>query len=121
VRFLLDECLSARFDPLLEAAGHDAVHLQALNLLGSTDQEVLEAAKEDGRVLISADTDFGELLAQAGAATPSLILLRQGNRTPEHQARTIKSNLDDVTADLDAGAVVVFTDDRIRIRRLPMR
>lgn len=95
-------------------------HLKQLNLLGHPDDEVMAAARADQRVLVSADTDFGELLARSAAVAPSLILFRQGNRTPEHQAETIKANLDDIADDLADGAVVVFTNDRIRIRKLPV-
>jgi predicted nuclease of predicted toxin-antitoxin system len=121
VRFLLDECLSVRLVGLLAAAGHDVVHVQDRDLQGHFDDEVLESARADGRILVSADTDFGELLARSGAALPSLVLFRQGDRGPQHQADILLANLDEVTEDLEAGAVVVFTDDRIRIRRLPVR
>lgn len=69
---------------------------------------------------MSADTDFGELLASRGQSLPSLVLFRQGNRAPEHQAATLSNNLEEVAEDLDAGAIVVFTDDNIRIRQLPI-
>lgn len=71
--------------------------------------------------MVSAGTDSGELLARSGAEVPSLILFRQGNRGPDHQAETLLANLDDVAAHLEAGAVVVLAEDRIRIRRLPVR
>lgn len=81
---------------------------------------MLTAARDEGRVLVSADTDFGELLAKQGLALPSLVLFRQGNRRPEHQAMTLLGNLEEVAEDLGAGAIVVFTNDNIRIRRLPV-
>lgn len=58
---------------------------------------------------------------QAGAALPSLILFRLGNRAPEHQVATLLGDLEQVAEDLDEGAIVVFTNDNIRIRRLPTR
>ncbi|GAB3199934.1 hypothetical protein GCM10027062_17930 [Nocardioides hungaricus] len=67
---------------------------------------------------MSADTDFGELLTRHGLAVPSLVLFRQGNRDPEHQATTLLGNLDEVAEDLEAGAIVVFTNESIRIRQL---
>lgn len=119
MRLLLDECLSTRLTPILTLAGHDVTHVTDIGLGGHPDQEVLDRALTDGRVLVSADTDFGELLARAHAVLPSLILFRQGNRSPEHQAATLLDNLAQVADDLDAGAIVVFTNDTIRIRRLP--
>jgi predicted nuclease of predicted toxin-antitoxin system len=121
VRFLVDECLSTRVVALLTVADHDVVHVQDRDLQGHVDEEVLELARAEDRVLLSADTDFGEILARSGAALPSLILFRQGNRTPEHRAATLLANLDEVAEDLLAGAVVVLEEDRIRIRRLPLR
>jgi hypothetical protein len=49
------------------------------------DEEVLAAARSAGAVLISSDTDFGELLARSNAAEPSVILLRrqEGRRASE--------------------------------------
>lgn len=80
MKFLLDECISSRLEPLLTRAGHDVIHTSDRNLQGKVDDEVLSAARDEGRVLVSADTDFGELLAKQGLTLPSLVLFRQGNR-----------------------------------------
>ncbi|WP_286674192.1 DUF5615 family PIN-like protein [Nocardioides sp. LMS-CY] len=121
MRFLVDECLSTRTTELLGAAGHDVAHVQDRGLQGHVDDEVLELALTERRILISADTDFGEILARSGADLPSLILFRQGNRSVEHRVDTLLANLAEVADDLVTGAVVVFADDRIRVRRLPLR
>lgn len=121
MRFLIDECVSPRVGEALTDAGHDAAHLRDVGLLGANDEEVMASATADSRVLISADTDFGELLATRGAVLPSVILLRQSDRTASHQAQTILANLPQVEPDLQAGAVVSLTDDRVRVRLLPIR
>nr|WP_246221041.1 DUF5615 family PIN-like protein [Phytoactinopolyspora mesophila] len=90
-KLLIDECLSARLCGLLAEIGHDAVHVGDLGLLGKPDADVMAAAKEDERVVISADTDFGELLAKSGAALPSVVLLRRPGKTPEEQAAVLKA------------------------------
>lgn len=106
--------------PLLASAGHDVTHVSDVDLAGHVDDEVLTAAHSTDRILVSSDTDFGELLARSGRSLPSLVLFRQGNRAPEHQAATLLGNLDQIVEDLRAGAIVVFTNDSIRIRRLPI-
>jgi predicted nuclease of predicted toxin-antitoxin system len=122
VKFLLDENQSPQIARLLVGAGHDAIHVRDVHLRTSLDIEVLAAARHDGRVLISGDTDFGELLAISNAAGPSIVLLRrQGQRRADEIASLILANLDAITSDLESGAVVVFDDERIRIRRLPLR
>lgn len=120
MRLLIDECLSARLCSLLADAGHEAIHVGDLDLLGKPDTDVMAAAKSDGRVLVSADTDFGELLAKSGAALPSVVLLRRPAKTPEEQAAVLKANLPAVESDLASGAVVVILHDRLRVRSLPM-
>lgn len=121
MRFLIDNNLSPVLVAELAAAGHDAVHVRDYGLHAATDQVVLARARDDNRVLISADTDFGTLLAREGADRPSILLIRRlaGRRATE-QATIILANLDVVADDLDGGAVVVLTDEWVRVRRLPI-
>jgi predicted nuclease of predicted toxin-antitoxin system len=121
VKFLIDNNLSPLLADALKAAGHDAVHLRDLGMQAATDHAVLEHARADERILVSADTDFGGLLARSGASTPSVILIRRlaGRRAAE-QAAIILANLDQVAEDLKAGAIVVLHEDSLRVRRLPM-
>jgi predicted nuclease of predicted toxin-antitoxin system len=82
---------------------------------------VIEAARAQGRVLVSADTDFGTLLARTHATTPSFLLMRRASgRRAADQAAIILSNLNVVQADLDAGAIVVLGEATLRIRRPPI-
>jgi len=94
---------------MLGAAVHDVVHARDIGLKSAPDGTVLETAAETGRVLISGDTDFGELLAASNAASPSVVLFRrQGQRRAGQIADLLLMNLAMVVADLEAGAVVVF-------------
>lgn len=86
MKFLVDECLTRDVAERLTAAGHEAVHVGDLDLLGATDLEVMASAVDSGRVVISADTDVGELLAKGGRTLPSVILLRR-HHDPSGQAR----------------------------------
>jgi predicted nuclease of predicted toxin-antitoxin system len=73
LRFLLYEGLSPRVLDPLRAAGHDVVHARDVGLQSAPDQVVLAAALEQGRVLLTLDTDFGALLALSGALQPSIV------------------------------------------------
>jgi predicted nuclease of predicted toxin-antitoxin system len=72
VRFLIDECLPPFLGAVLRSAGHDAV--AALDLCGVPDSIVMATAREQRRVLVSADTDFGEILARSNDRQPSVVL-----------------------------------------------
>ena len=72
-------------------------------------------------MLVSADTDFGGLLAARDATVPSVVLFRRRARRRAHeQAMILLANLAAFAADLDAGAIAVIDDVGIRIRRLPI-
>jgi predicted nuclease of predicted toxin-antitoxin system len=121
VRFLLDQNLSTRLAEVLADAGHDVVHTSQLGLSSANDLTVLERAAAEHRILVSADTDFAVLLAQAHRRHPSLILFRRDRpRRPQAQATLILGHLGRLAADLEAGAVVVLEEARVRIRRLPI-
>jgi len=121
MRFLLDENLSPKVAAPLRAAGHDVTIAREVGLRTATDQVVIETARREARVLISADTDFGAILALSGAATPSFVLVRRAaNRRPDEQAALILNNLETVVADLAAGAIVVLGETTLRIHRLPI-
>ena len=71
MRLLLDESISHRIAEPLRAAGHDVVHVEDLSMLGVSDLAVLERAAAEDRTVVTADTDFGTLLALSGAALPA--------------------------------------------------
>ncbi len=122
MRFLLDQNLPSVLASLLGAEGWEAVHSSEVGLATTPDEEVLDFAREHGFVLVSSDTDFGELLFRSNASSPSVILLRRhGGRRARWLASLILANLESVRVDLEFGALVVLEEARIRTRSLPFQ
>lgn len=122
MRLLVDENLSYRIAGQLQDAGHDAIHVGAVGLDGTDDDVILAWAAREHRVVVTADADFSEMVALAGADGPSVIQLRSSDHLiPSEQAALIIAAISEAAEDLEAGAVASVRPDRIRIRLLPIQ
>ena len=80
---------------------------------------ILEFAVAEGRVIVTAITDFSALLTLRAQRQPSIILFRHGApRRPADQAALLLANLSTITDDLTHGAIVTIRRDRLRVRPL---
>ena len=119
MRFLIDMPLTPEAVPHLQAQGHDAVHAGGqIGLSRALDDVILEAAREQDRIVVTADLDYPRLLAKLRAHGPGLILFRGGSYTD----REMLALLDRVLArahELDLAHSITVVD-RHRIRRRPL-
>lgn len=120
MRFLIDNALSPVVAADLRDAGHDAIHVRDIGMAAADDLSIFSRAATEDRIVVSADTDFGTLLALRRSAKPSVILFRLENRrTPGYQSTLLLRNLPSLAEPLQRGCVAVLEDGRIRIRALP--
>jgi predicted nuclease of predicted toxin-antitoxin system len=119
MRLLADECVAGTIVERLRSDGFDIVRASDV-VAAASDEQVLATAHQDGRVLITADQDFGELAVRFGLPSVGIVNLALG----ELSARTCA----DITAaalhnfeDRIIGNLVTVEPGRVRIRPLPPR
>ena len=121
MRFLIDNPVSPLVVEMLRRAGHDADHVRDYSLQAAEDSVIFERAVEEDRIIITADTDFGLLLARGQKAKPSVILFHHSfPHRPSKQGRLLLDNLTQLAPALEQGSLIVFESRRIRIRTLPI-
>ena len=74
MNFLADESCAGPVVRALREAGHDVVAIAEV-ARGATDEQVLERALNEKRVLITEDRDFGELVYARGRSSAGVILV----------------------------------------------
>ena len=78
-------------------------------------------AAAEGRIIITADTDFPQLLALASEPMPGVILFRGGAYTEQEMRQLLARVLDAVPERTLMLSVCVVDRQRIRCRALPIR
>jgi len=73
MKFLLDMPVTPALLGVLRGRGHEGIHAHQIGAGQASDEQLLEMARRERRVVITADLDFPRLLALASAEGPGLV------------------------------------------------
>ena len=121
MKFLVDMPISPGLSALLREEGHDAVHAAETGLARATDEVLLATARREDRVIITADLDFGRLLALAASDGPGVILIRGGIYSEAEIRELIQRVLELVREQDLRNSMTVLDKRRLRRTQLPLR
>ena len=114
MRFLLDVCAASRsMHTLLTELGHDVL-LAGERDTHATDEAVLALAHREGRVLITEDKDFGELVFVRRLDHPCIV--RFVEMRVAEKAAAMRELIEQYSDAMHARALFVVTRKRVRIR-----
>lgn len=75
-KFKLDENFGRKLQQVFHDRGHDAVTVRDEKLHGANDPRVLDAASAEGRILVTMDQDFANVLLFPPVATAGVAVIR---------------------------------------------
>jgi len=120
MKFLADMGISQSTVNWLKDRGFDAIHLREKGLQGISDAAVIEKARKEGRIILTCDLGFGDIMAASGGICPSVIIFRLENERPENINKRLAQVLKESFDALEKGAIISVEETRHRIRLLPI-
>lgn len=120
MRFLADMGVSYSVVLHLRLDGHDVVHLRDIGMQRMPDEQIFARASDEARVILTFDLDFARLAFDARTALPGIVIYRLTDPRAYQQIERLMVALRVARAALEAGAVVVIDDTRVRVRELPI-
>ena len=115
MNFVADEGVERQIIDALRGIGHSVRAVAELGP-GMTDESVLALAAEQTAILLTLDTDFGELVYRQGRANAGVLLVRLPGEPPERKAALVAQAIERHSDELGR-AFSVLNATRLRIRK----
>jgi predicted nuclease of predicted toxin-antitoxin system len=118
MKLLLDQGLPFSAAALLRDVGIDTIHVGEIEMSAAEDAQIIQRARDEGRVVATLDADFHTLLALDMAITPSVIRIRIERLRAQPLTDLLLKVIAECEEDLEEGSAI--TVEPSRIRRLPL-
>jgi predicted nuclease of predicted toxin-antitoxin system len=120
LKFLVDMPITPDAVRHLKAAGHEAVHVSDIGLFDASDEQILDRARVEGCVIVTADLDYPRLMALHRHSAPGIVLFRGGNYSDSEMLDLLDRVLDRMSDADVKGSLTVVDRRRVRRHRLPV-
>lgn len=120
MKFLLDMNLSPDWIPSFEEKGWVACHWSSVGMHDAPDTELLSWSRENGRIVVTQDLDFSQLLFTTADAGPSVVLVRMKDEFDLAGRLHVFRSITQAKDALLTGALLIISGNRARLRMLPI-
>jgi len=117
VELVADESCAGPVIRALREAGHDVIAITE-SATGASDEAVIARAFDEGRVLLTEDRDFGELVYARGRSSAGVVFIKFDNRARRAKPAAVVEAVAKLGARLRDGFTVV-EPGRVRLARRP--
>lgn len=116
LRFKLDENMPSESVALLRAGGNDVSTALEQRLGGSADERILTAAREEARVLVTLDLDFGDIRTYPPSSHAGIWVLRPRAQAVDMILELLRGALALASSEVASGRLWVIEAGQVRIR-----
>jgi predicted nuclease of predicted toxin-antitoxin system len=115
MKFLFDQSADFRLINHLRSLGHDVTAVSRNYPHSLADEDVLLIAKQEQRILVIADRDFGDLIFNQGLAHAGVLFFRLPGAQLQTKLEHLDQALQEHADELAAGEFVVVSPGLIRV------
>jgi predicted nuclease of predicted toxin-antitoxin system len=121
MKVLVDMNLSPDWARFLAEAGFEAVHWSNVGSKSATDSELMQWAAENDHIILTADLDFGAILAATHGIKPSVVQVRSDLLSPGAVRGAVLRAVRQAHQELLDGALISIDAAHARLRILPLK
>jgi predicted nuclease of predicted toxin-antitoxin system len=117
LKFLIDANMPRLITYSLIALGYDVVDIRDIERPGVDDDHIFEVAQQEGRIILTRDQDFGNVLLYPPGLHAGIIVLKTRSQPSESIRDLLISFLAEISEYEICGSLIILEKHRYRIRR----
>jgi predicted nuclease of predicted toxin-antitoxin system len=116
MKFKIDENLPVEAAESLRQMGYEATTVLEQRLGGGADAHIASVCQQEGRALVTLDTDFADIRSYPPGEYPGLIVLRLKRQDKLHVLEIIARLKEALSSEALEGYLWIVEEGRVRIR-----
>ncbi len=116
MKFLTDENIYPQMVKAIRCLSYDVLDIKEQNLFGISDNDLIKMAHDTGRILITFDKDFSNIIMYPPCKYHGIIVLRLSKMIIENAVNHLIEFIKNLSAEQIDGRLAILEPDRVRFR-----